>query len=90
MTGAATMPIRDVSDRLLALLTDVAPDIDPASVVPDRLLRDQFDFDSMDALHFATAISREFGFDVAEAEYAELTSLARACDYVQRKLAARH
>jgi hypothetical protein len=43
----------------------------------------------MDTLHFATAISREFGFDVAEAEYAELASLARARDYVQRKLAGR-
>jgi acyl carrier protein len=83
------MQTGNVSDRLLALLTDVAPDIDPASVVPDRLLRDQFDFDSMDTLHFATAISREFGFDVAEAEYAELASLAGACDYVQRKLAGR-
>ena len=83
------MQTRDVSDRLLALLTDVAPDIDPASVVPDRLLRDQFDFDSMDTLHFATAISREFGIDVAEAEYTDLASLAKACSYVERKLAAR-
>jgi acyl carrier protein len=80
---------REISGRVLALLTGVAPDIDPASVVADRNLRDQFDFDSMDTLHFATAISREFGIDVAEREYAQLASLARACDYVQRKLAAR-
>ena len=79
------MQTRNVSERLLALLTDVAPDIDPASVVPDRLLRDQFDFDSMDTLHFATAVSREFGIDVAEADYAELASLAKASAYVERK-----
>ena len=82
------MQTSDVSQRLLALLTDVAPDIDPASVVPDRLLRDQFDFDSMDTLHFATAVSREFGIDVAEAEYTELASLAKASAYVERKLAS--
>jgi acyl carrier protein len=80
---------KEISGRVLALLTGVAPDIDPASVVADRNLRDQFDFDSMDTLHFATAISREFDIDVAEGEYAQLSSLARACDYVQRKLAAR-
>ena len=83
------MDTREIAERVLVLLTGVAPDIDPASVVPDRNLRDQFDFDSMDTLHFATAISREFGIDVAETEYAQLASLARACDYVQRKLAAR-
>lgn len=83
------METKDISGRVLALLTGVAPDIDPASVVPDRNLRDQFDFDSMDTLHFATAISHEFGIDVAEQEYAQLASLAKACAYVQRKLAAR-
>jgi acyl carrier protein len=74
---------------LLALLVDVAPDIDPASVLPDRPLRDQFDFDSMDTLHFATAVGREFGIEVAEAEYTELASLAKARAYVERKLASR-
>ncbi len=82
------MDTRTIAERVLVLLTGVAPDIDPASVVPERNLRDQFDFDSMDTLHFATAISREFGIDVAETEYARLASLAQACDYVRRKLAA--
>ena len=83
------METSNVSERLLMLLTDVAPDVDPASVAPDRNLNDQFDFDSMDTLHFATAISREFGIDVAEADYGELASLAKARDYVQCKLASR-
>jgi len=83
------MEPKDISRRVLALLTSIAPDIDPATIAPDRNLRDQFDFDSMDILHFATAISREFSIDVAEREYAQLASLAKACDYLQRKLAAR-
>lgn len=82
------MDTREIAERVLVLLTGVAPDIDPASVMPDRNLRDQFDFDSMDTLHFATAISREFGIDVAETEYAQLASLAGVCNYVQRKLSA--
>lgn len=83
------MEPKNISGRVLALLTSVAPDIEAASIVPDRNFRDQFDFDSMDTLHFATAISQEFGIDVAEREYSQLASLAKACDYVQRKLAAR-
>ena len=70
------------------VFSDAAPDIAPATVVPDRNLRDQFDFDSMDTLHFAAAISREFAIDVAEADYGELASLSKACDYVRRKLPA--
>jgi acyl carrier protein len=89
MAGATNVDTREIAERVLVLLTGVAPDIDPASVKPDRNLRDQFDFDSMDTLHFATAISREFGIDVAETEYVQLASLAGACNYVQRKLSAR-
>ncbi|HKZ72764.1 MAG TPA: phosphopantetheine-binding protein [Steroidobacteraceae bacterium] len=83
------MESTDISARVLALLTDVAPDIDPASIVPDRNLRDQFDFDSMDTLHFATAISHEFGIDIAEQDYVQLAGLASACDYVRRMLDAK-
>jgi acyl carrier protein len=43
----------------------------------------------MDTLHFATAVGREFGIEVAEAEYTELASLAKARAYVERKLASR-
>ncbi len=88
MATAAQDPSQ-IAARVMALLTGVAPDIDPAAVAPDRDLRDQFDFDSMDTLHFATAISSEFGIDVAEKEYVRLASLKKACDYVQEKLRTR-
>ena len=82
------MDSREIAERVLVLLTGVAPDVDPASFVPNLNFRDQFDFDSMDTLHLATAISRDFGIDVAESEYAQLASLTGACDYVRRKLSA--
>ena len=88
MATAAQDPTQ-IPARVLTLLTNVAPDIDPAAVAPDRDLRDQFDFDSMDTLHFATEISREFGIDVPEKDYVRLASLKKACDYVQEKLRTR-
>jgi len=81
------MEIKAIHRKLLALLTAIAPDVDAASVDPIREFRDQFDFDSMDALHFATAISDEFKIEVAETDYPRLVSLRGAGEFVQSKLA---
>jgi len=39
-------------------------------------------------LHFMTAISESYGFDIPENDYAELASLGGACRYVARRLAS--
>ena len=83
------MEPKEIQTKLLALLTGVAPDIDPASIEPSQNLRDQFDFDSMDALHFATAVSEAFAIDIAEADYPRLASLEGAQRFVEERLAAR-
>ncbi len=80
------MEAQNVRARLLALLTAIAPDIDPATLDPARDVRDQVDFDSMDRLHFAMAISEEFHIDIPEQDYPQLGALQRACEYVQAKL----
>lgn len=80
---------QDLPGRLLSLLTAIAPDIDPAAVESGRDFRDQFDFDSMDTLHFATAISKEFGIDVAERDYVQLAGLDKACELVRARLGER-
>ena len=83
------MQPNEIRSKLISLLTAIAPDVEPQAIDPDRDLRDQFDFDSMDALHFAQAVSREFGIDVAEKDYPRLTSLHGAGELVQAALAAR-
>ena len=82
------MDIQPIQTRLLALLTEIAPDVEPAAVDPARNFRDQFDFDSMDTLHFASAISEAFGIAIAESEYQQLTKLDSAAEFVQHRLAA--
>jgi acyl carrier protein len=77
----------EIRSRLLALLTGIAPDIDPAAIDDEAELRDQFDFDSMDRLHFMTAISEAFGIDIPEPDYPELAALGGASRYVARRLA---
>ncbi|HEX9206945.1 MAG TPA: phosphopantetheine-binding protein, partial [Steroidobacteraceae bacterium] len=70
------------------LLTEIAPDVDPAGVIPGVNFRDQFDFDSMDTLNFAIALHRELGVDVPEAEYSRLASLDSCVEYLATKLPA--
>ena len=80
------MKREDIAQRIVALVTQVAPDVDPGSVLPGVDFRDQFDFDSMDTLNFAIALNEEFGIEVPEADYAKLASLESCVEYVQGKL----
>jgi acyl carrier protein len=78
-----------LAPRVLELLTTIAPDVDPASVLPGVDFRDQFDFDSMDTLNFAIALSRELGVEVPEIDYPRLASLDKCVAYVGARLTGR-
>jgi acyl carrier protein len=76
------MKREDLATKVLALVTEIAPDVDPASVIAGVDFRDQFDFDSMDTLNFAIALHRELGVEVPEAEYSRLASLDKCVAYL--------
>ena len=78
----------ELADKVLALVTEIAPDVDPASVIAAVDFRDQFDFDSMDTLNFAIALHRDLGVDVPEADYSHLASLDKCVEYLSEKLPA--
>jgi acyl carrier protein len=75
-----------LSARVLQLVTEIAPDVDPATVLPGIDFRDQFDFDSMDTLNLAIALNRELGVDVPEADYSRLASLDKCVAYLMARL----
>ncbi len=72
----------ELARRVLELVTEIAPDVEAATVIPGIDFRDQFDFDSMDTLNFAIALHRELGIEVPEADYARLASLDKCLDYL--------
>ena len=76
------MTREELAKRILDLLTEIAPDVDAASVIPGIDFRDQFDFDSMDTLNFAIALHKELGVEVPEADYAQLASLDKCLAYL--------
>ena len=75
-----------LAKRVLQLVTSIAPDVDPASVVPGVDFRDQFDFDSMDTLNFAIALKGELGVEVPESDYGQLASLDKCLAYLLPRL----
>jgi len=72
----------ELARRVLELVTEIAPDVDAATVIPGIDFRDQFDFDSMDTLNFAIALHRELGIEVPETDYARLASLDKCVEYL--------
>lgn len=89
MSGSSAAVEPALGAQILALLVEVAPDVDPAAVRPAQDFRQQFDFDSMDVFSFATALHAKFGIDIPERDYRELASLEKCAAYVAAKLRGR-
>ena len=82
------MTREDIRAIVVEELKRVAPELDPAGLDPDALVRDQVEMDSLDLLNFLTAIHRRLGVDVPERDYGELATLARTEAYLAGRLAA--
>lgn len=77
--GSTSAPPADASSSLhatlLQILADIAPELDPAAIDPNALLREQVDLDSADWLDFLTAIEQRLGVTIADTEAAHLRTL---------------
>ena len=69
-------------------LTSVAPEIDPQTLRPDDIFRQEFDLDSMDFLNFVIGLHGSLGVDVPEADYGKLATVKTAVDYLESRLRA--
>jgi acyl carrier protein len=78
----------DTRALVLAALTDVAPDIDPATVDPAARLQEDLDLDSMDFLNLVTALSEQTGIDIPEADYDRLGSVDDCVAYLAQRSVA--
>lgn len=70
-------------ETILGLLLKIAPEADAAAIKPDVDLRDQLDIDSMDHLNFVIALAKQFGLEIPEKDYPQLTTLNDCTAYVQ-------
>ena len=68
----------DLERHVRAALYAIAPDLAAEPLDPDRRYRDQFEFDSMDFLHYVVELSRRAGVDLPESDYARLETVTGA------------
>ena len=74
----------DLRSQVLSVLTTIAPEVDPAEIQDDELLRDQVDLDSMDWLNFLLGIHKRLHVEIAEQDYESLRTLTDVLDYIQK------
>ncbi len=77
----------DVRQTVLRLLGEIAPEADLALLRPDRNVREQLDLDSMDFLNFIVALHKQFGIEIPESAYPELTTIDGCVTFIRNKLA---
>ena len=71
----------EIKAMVLEVLTDVAPNIDGASLDPETPFHDQVDFDSLDFLNFVIALGERSGTEISETDYPKLASLQGCIGY---------
>jgi acyl carrier protein len=76
----------DVRRAVIDALRRVAPEIDAAAVVPDAPLRRAYDLDSMDYLNFIIALHARLGITVPEQDYAHVSTIDGAVEYLLARL----
>jgi acyl carrier protein len=77
----------EVLAGVMAELTAIAPEVNPAELAPAKPLREQVDLDSMDWLNFLIGLHGRFKVDIPEADYARLRTLDDLTSYLRAKAA---
>ncbi len=67
-------------------LRQVAPETDPATLLPGENIREALDIDSYDFLQFLIGLSEETGVEVQEADYEQVFTLAGLFRYFLARL----
>ena len=80
------MKKEEISETVLRVLGEVAPEADLSSIRPDVPFRDQLDLDSMDLLNVVIALHKTLGVEIPEADYGKLATLAECVEYLQAAL----
>ncbi len=71
----------EIKTAVLEVLTQVAPNIDVATMDPKVAFHDQFEFDSLDFLNFVIALGERSGAEIPEIDYPKLASLQGCVEY---------
>jgi len=86
-TPAVTVYTREqIRGAIQDALSAIAPEVDWASVDPNRPLRAQVDLDSFDFLNAIIRLHDTLGVDIPEQDYGKLATLSSTIDYLAHRL----
>lgn len=80
------MTTAEISDEILDILSDIAPDEDLSGLVADKPFREQLELDSMDFLDIVMELRKRHKIQVPEADYKELASLSSTVAYLEPRM----
>jgi len=75
----------ELKQAIVQTLLTIAPEVDAATLKPDKPFRSQVDLDSADWLNFLVALNARIGVDVPDADAARLDTLDKLVDYCAKK-----
>lgn len=78
----------DPRELVRAVVTEIAPDVDPTALDDDTRLQEDLELDSMDVLNVMAALSERTGVDIPEADYRRLSTIGGAAEYLAARGAA--
>jgi len=76
----------EIRGKVVEVLGQVVPELDPSELRADAPLRDQLDIDSMDFLNFAIGLHKAFGVEIPEADYRQLATLDGCVAYLAARI----
>ena len=83
-----TRKTEQIRTEVLAIVRRLAPEIDPARIIPDKPLRTQIDLDSMDWLNVLATIHEKLGVNIPEIDYGKVVTLDGIVAYLTEKIPA--
>ena len=71
-----------IKSEIIAVLVDVAPEVELENLDPAKSFRDQFEFDSIDFVDLMLRLEKRLGIPIPQSDYPKLSSLNGALRYL--------
>ena len=79
------MTKEELRKTILSEISNIAPEVDTASLDPDADIREALDFDSMDVMNLVIALHQGLKVDIPDADAIKLVTLNGAIAYLAKK-----
>jgi len=80
------MTAEQIKETIIKEILTIAPDIEKEEIQPNTNIQRSLEIDSFDFLKILTALSKQLGVEVPEADYAKVDTLDHMVAYFSQRL----